>query len=116
MGETLGSRYEFDAYIRADAADILQPDVCRVGGITEMVKIVHMGQVAGRPIAPHHMMESTIQVACGVMASGPIEYMPWVSGAFAEPMRIENGQMFPPQKPGLGLEIPEDVIQKYRVD
>jgi L-alanine-DL-glutamate epimerase-like enolase superfamily enzyme len=87
-----------------------------VGGITEMIKIVHMGQVAGKPIAPHHMMESTIQVACGVMSSGPIEYMPWVSGAFSEPMRIEDGQMFPPQKPGLGLEIPEDVIQKYRIE
>ena len=28
-------------------------------------------------------------------------------------MRIEDGRMFSPQKPGLGLEIPEDVIQKY---
>jgi L-alanine-DL-glutamate epimerase-like enolase superfamily enzyme len=42
--------------------------------------------------------------------------MPWVSGAFSEPMRIEDGQMFPPQKPGLGLEIPEDVIQKYHIE
>ncbi len=115
IGETLGSRYEFDAYIRNDAADILQPDVCRVGGITEMIKIVTMGQVAGRPIAPHHMMESTIQVACGVMASGPIEYMPWASSAFAESVRIEDGQMLPPQKPGLGLEIPAEVIEKYRL-
>ena len=116
IGETLGSRYEFDAYIRNDAADILQPDICRVGGITEMIKIITMGQVAGRPIAPHHMMESTIQVACGVMASGPIEYMPWASSAFAEPVRIEDGQMFPPQKPGLGLEIPAEVIEKYRIE
>jgi L-alanine-DL-glutamate epimerase-like enolase superfamily enzyme len=115
MGETLGSRYEFDAYVRADAADILQPDICRVGGITEMTKIITMGQVAGRPIAPHHMMESSIQVACGVMASGPIEYMPWVSGAFDEPVKIDNGRMMPPRKPGLGLEIPESVIKRYRI-
>lgn len=115
VGETLGSRYEFDAYIRADAADILQPDICRVGGITEMIKIVAMGQVAGRPIAPHHMMESTIHVACGVISSGPIEYMPWVSEAFSEPMRIENGHMLPLQKSGLGLEIKEEIIKKYRV-
>jgi L-talarate/galactarate dehydratase len=115
MGETLGSRYEFDAYIRADAADILQPDICRVGGISEMIKIVALGQVAGRPIAPHHMMESTIHVACGVMESGPIEFMPWVAAAFSEPVKIENGQMFPPQNPGLGMEITEDVIEKYRL-
>jgi L-alanine-DL-glutamate epimerase-like enolase superfamily enzyme len=63
-----------------------------------------------------HAMESTIQVACGVLSFGPIGYMPWVSDALTEPVRIENGQMFPPQKPGLGLEIRKDVIQKYRVE
>jgi L-alanine-DL-glutamate epimerase-like enolase superfamily enzyme len=116
MGETLGSRFEFDAYIRAQAADILQPDIVRVGGITEMVKVVNMADVARLPVAPHHMMESTIQVACGALASGPIEYMPWLAAAFAEPAVIENGCMFPPNKPGLGLEIPEETIRRFRVD
>jgi L-alanine-DL-glutamate epimerase-like enolase superfamily enzyme len=116
MGETLGSRFEFDAYLRAGAVDILQPDIIRIGGITEMVKVVTMADVANLPVEPHHMMESTIQVACGVMESGSIEYMPWVAAAFAEPVQIKNGQMFPPQKPGLGLEIPEEIIKRYRVE
>lgn len=115
MGETLGSKYEFNAYLQANAADILQPDICRVGGITEMIKIITMGQVAGRPIAPHHMMESTIHVACGVMESGPIEYMPWVSAAFSESIEISDGKMIPPQKPGLGLEISEETMAKFRI-
>ena len=116
MGETLGSRFEFDAYIRAGAADILQPDIVRVGGITEMVKIAALADVAGLPLAPHHMMESTIQAACGVMESAPIEYMPWVAAAFAEPARIENGRLLPPPGPGLGLTIPEETIKRYRVE
>ena len=36
-------------------------------------------------------------------------------GTVLGPLRIEDGQMFPPAKPGLGLEIPEDVIRKFRV-
>ena len=116
MGETLGSRFEFDAYLRANAVDILQPDIIRVGGITEMVKVVTLADIAQLPVAPHHMMESTIHVACGVLESASIEYMPWVASAFAEPMLIKNGHMFPPQKPGLGLEIPEEIIQRFRVD
>jgi len=95
--------------------DILQPDIIRVGGITEMVKVVTLADVANLPVEPHHMMESTIHVACGVMESGAIEYMPWVANAFAEPMQIVNGQMLPPQKPGLGLEIPEEIIRRFRV-
>jgi L-alanine-DL-glutamate epimerase-like enolase superfamily enzyme len=62
------------------------------------------------------MIETTIQVACGVMESGPIEYMPWVAAAFAEPARIKNGNMIPPQGPGLGLDIPEEVIRRYRLE
>ncbi|MBE0569353.1 MAG: mandelate racemase/muconate lactonizing enzyme family protein [Deltaproteobacteria bacterium] len=116
MGETLGSVFEFEAYLRAGAVDILQPDIVRVGGITQTVKVVTLAEVAQLPVAPHHMMESTIQVACGVMGSGPIEYMPWIAGAFAETPRIENGNMFPPAGPGLGLEIPEEIIRKYRVE
>ncbi len=116
MGETLGSRHEFAAYLRADAADILQPDIVRVGGLTEMVKVATLGEVAGRSIAPHHMMESSIQVACGALVDAPIEYMPWVAAAFAEPARIEAGLMYPPPGPGLGLTIPAEIVRRYRVD
>jgi L-alanine-DL-glutamate epimerase-like enolase superfamily enzyme len=42
--------------------------------------------------------------------------MPWVAGAFAEPAQIKNGHMIPPQRPGLGLEIPEEIIQRFRVE
>ena len=115
MGETLGSVYEFDAYIRADAADILQPDICRLGGITETIKVVTLGQVAGRPIWPHHMMEASIQVACGVMTSGAIEYMPWVASAFTESVIIKDGQMLPPAGPGLGMEISPETVEKYKI-
>lgn len=116
LGETLGSRFEFDAYLRADAVDIVQPDVIRVGGITETVKVVTLADAAQRPVAPHHMMETTIQIACGVMKSGMIEYMPWIAAAFSEPTRIDNGHMMPPQVPGLGLEISEEAMVRYRLD
>jgi L-alanine-DL-glutamate epimerase-like enolase superfamily enzyme len=67
-------------------------------------------------LEPHHMMESSIQIACGVLDNATIEYMPWVAGAFAEPMQIKNGQMLPPQKPGLGLDIPEEIVRRFRVE
>jgi L-talarate/galactarate dehydratase len=115
LGETLGSRFEFDSYLRANAVDIVQPDVIRVGGITETLKITALADVAQRPVALHHMMEISIHVACGVLNSGMIEYMPWLAAAFARPAVIENGYMRPPPEPGLGLEIPAEVVEHYRV-
>jgi L-talarate/galactarate dehydratase len=116
LGETLGSRFEFDAYLRADAVDIVQPDVIRAGGITETVKITTLADAAQRPVELHHMMEVSIQIACGVLQSGKIEFMPWIAAAFAEPALIEDGYMRPPPKPGLGLDVSEEVLTRYRVE
>lgn len=116
LGETLGSRFEFDAYLRADAVDIVQPGVMRVGGITETLKVAALADIAQRPVALHHMMEVSIHIACGSLHSGMIEYMPWNAAAFAQPSIIEDGYMRPPPQPGLGLEIPDDVIRRYRVE
>jgi L-alanine-DL-glutamate epimerase-like enolase superfamily enzyme len=62
------------------------------------------------------MMEVSVHVVCGVMHAGPIEYMPWVAAAFARPAIIEDGHMVPPPEPGLGLELAEDVVARYRVE
>lgn len=116
LGETLGSRFEFDAYLKADAVDVLQPDIIRMGGLTEMLRVATLADMAGRPLAPHHMMESTIHVVCGVMAGAPIEHMPWMEAAFTEKADIENGRMRPPKGNGLGLEISDETVAEYRVD
>ena len=116
LGETLGSRHEFAAYLNADAVDILQPDIIRMGGLTEMLRVVTLADIAGRPLAPHHMMESTIQVVCGVMSAGPIEHMPWMEAAFTAPPLIENGRMRPPTGDGLGLDIADETVAEFRVD
>jgi len=115
LGETLGSRFEIDAYLRADAVDIVQPDITHVGGITEFAKVVAMSSTAGRPVAPHLMMEASVHLACGLPGVDGLEYMPWLTAAYTEPPRIENGRMFPPQTPGLGLEISQTAIEKYRI-
>jgi len=116
LGETLGSRFEFATYLKANSVDVLQPDIIRVGGITEMLRVATLAEVAGRPLAPHHMMESTIHVVCGVMAGAPIEHMPWMEAAFTQKTNIENGRMRPPEGPGLGLEIADETLSKYRVE
>ena len=115
LGETLGSRFEIDAYLRADAVEIVQPDITGVGGITEFIKIVAMCSAAHRPVEPHLMMEASVHLACGLPGVVGLEYMPWLTAGFAESPRIENGQMVPPQTPGLGLEISAKAMEQYRV-
>ncbi len=57
VGEQLGNRFDFWNYVRQDAADILQPNVWKVGGITEWMKIANLAHAANLLIAPHNALE-----------------------------------------------------------
>jgi galactonate dehydratase len=55
-GESLYSRFEFLRLLQAKGADLIQPDICVVGGITEMRKIATIAEAFFVPIAPHNPM------------------------------------------------------------
>ncbi|WP_345900308.1 mandelate racemase/muconate lactonizing enzyme family protein, partial [Martelella sp. UBA3392] len=65
-GEQLCNRFEFWNYIRAGALDFLQPDVWKVGGITEFVKIAALGAAAGIPVSPHGAAELSVHLAAAL--------------------------------------------------
>jgi L-alanine-DL-glutamate epimerase-like enolase superfamily enzyme len=116
LGETLFHPEEFRLYLEAGAVDILQPDVTRLGGLTPFLKVAAMAELHHRPMAPHLMPEVAVHLACGLPHVTAVEYMPWFFPAFTEPPAIVNGQITAPQRPGLGLEIRVDAVEKYRLE
>src|SRR5262245_36433406 len=116
LGETLFGRDEFQSYLQRGAVDVVQPDVTRVGGLTAWLKIASLAENYHRPLAPHLLPEVGVHLACGLPQVRMVEYMPWLYPAFIDPPAIVDGQMVPPQRPGLGLEIRSDAVEKYRVD
>ena len=115
VGETLFGRDEFQRYLESEAAEILQPDVTRLGGLTAWLKVAALAELYHRPVVPHLMPEIAVHLACGLPHVPAVEYMPWLSPAFVETPAIVKGQIVPPQRPGLGLEIDSDAMQKYTV-
>lgn len=116
LGETLFSRAEFRDYLERDAVDIVQPDLTRVGGLTEWLKIAALADSHHRQISPHLMPEVMVHLACGLPNVGAVELMPWFYPAFTETPTIKQGRMIPPSRPGLGLEPQPEVIAKYRLE
>ena len=115
LGETLFGRDEFCRYLERGAVDVLQPDVTRLGGLTPWLKVAALAEQHHRPLAPHLLPEIAVHLACGLSHVRVVEYMPWHYPAFTEPPAIVNGQIVPPSRPGLGLEIDQDAVQKYLV-
>jgi L-alanine-DL-glutamate epimerase-like enolase superfamily enzyme len=115
-GENLLGLNEFAHYLEHSGLEIVQPDVTRVGGLTAWLKIAALAERHHRVVAPHLLPEIAVHLACGLPQVRMVEYLPFLSAAFAEPPAITGGQMLPPKRPGLGLEIRSDAIEKYRVD
>jgi L-alanine-DL-glutamate epimerase-like enolase superfamily enzyme len=121
-GEHEFTRYGFRELIRKEAVDILQPDVNRVGGITEAQKIWAMAAAYDIPVIPHAGQLHNYHLVMAHLNSPMAEYFPPPSegGAldddtlFWELFKGEPGAnegfIELPQTPGLGLELNEEMV------
>lgn len=131
-GENNFTRYAFNEIIQNRAMDIIQPDLCCCGGITEAMKISTLSEVGGITMMMHVWGSAVgLHAALQVMAALPpaphswkpspmwMEYeqteSPFREQLVLEPIKRVDSKVYIPQKPGLGFTINEETIEKYRV-
>ena len=119
-GEHEYTKYGFKELLTRGGADIVQPDVGRVGGVTEWMKVAHMAHAFNLPIAPHAVQLVHLHLACATPNLRVVEYLGVSEETdklfyteFPEP---KNGMWSPyHDKPGLGLELNPKAVEQYRV-
>jgi L-alanine-DL-glutamate epimerase-like enolase superfamily enzyme len=104
-GEMLTSVPEHDAYVRAGAADILQPDAPRIGGVTPFLRLCALADHAGLQLAPHFAMELHVHLAATYPGEPWVEHFDWLYPLFEERLEIRDGRILVPGRPGLGLTL-----------
>ena len=110
-GEMLTSVAEHWRMLEARAADILQPDAPRVGGITPFLRVATLAEHMGVPIAPHFAMELHLHLAAAQPRETWVEHFDWLEPLFNERLEIRDGRMLIPSRPGLGLTFSEQAAQ-----
>jgi L-alanine-DL-glutamate epimerase-like enolase superfamily enzyme len=120
VGESIYSEAQFVRYLEADAVDVVQPDVCRVGGFTGLVRVSGLAAAFQRQVAPHYLAELTVGALCAVPNALVLE---WVRGgtltelgAIRRPLRIEEGFAYPYEQAGHGVDVDLDALAPYEVD
>ncbi len=114
---------QFRRMIRMKAVDIVQPDVCYVGGISRALAVARMAEDAGMPCTPHAANRSmvtlfTLHLQGAISNAGPymefsIEDAPWVEGLFVtDPFEVVDGYVTIPDAPGWGIDINPAWLEK----
>lgn len=124
-GERMYSRFDFKRVLETGGLGIVQPDLSHAGGITECIKIAAMAEAYDVGLAPHCPLGPIALAAClavdfvsyntviqeqsiGMHYNGGREFLDYVVNK--EDFATENGYIKPLPKPGLGVEIDEDVV------
>jgi L-alanine-DL-glutamate epimerase-like enolase superfamily enzyme len=126
VGEQQHTRYDFKEILTRNAADIVQPDVTKCGGISEGKKIAALADAFGKYVTTH-----TTSVGIGLAAhlhfwaSTPncryAQEYNVVAGRqpnqiLRDPPRPVGGHLAVPHAPGLGVELDEDVVERLSRD
>jgi L-alanine-DL-glutamate epimerase-like enolase superfamily enzyme len=101
-------------HLELRAADILMPDLQRMGGVTEFLRAAAFCQGAHQPVSSHLFTETS----CHLLAASPngvvLENMPWWEALFTEPLQVADGQVAVPQRPGIGLDLSPAALARFR--
>jgi L-alanine-DL-glutamate epimerase-like enolase superfamily enzyme len=118
-GESLYSYHNFTAFIAADAIRVVQPDVTRVGGVTEWMQIAQHAGARGLRIAPHagDMMQVHQHLVGTVLSEAPplAEFIPWTQDAFEHRSVVHDGFLERPQHPGASTAIRAQARRDWQI-
>ena len=114
-GETNFGVTESARLLQLGAADVLMPNLQRVGGITGWRKIAAMAEMHRIPMASHVYGEIGVHLMCGVPNALTLEVVPWWPKLFKESLAIKDGMASPPSRPGLGLTLDEALVEAHSV-
>ena len=115
LGEQLYTAEAFNAFLHAGAMRFVQPDVTRLGGITEYIKVAHAAHGMRLPVVAHvgDMGQVHVHLAFWHPATTMLEYIPWIGHCFVEPATVENGIYKRPEVSGAGSELKPEAIRQF---
>ena len=128
--DVAGGEQDWDLRVWREVAarrvvDVVQPDVCYVGGLTRASRVAAIAREAGLPCTPHSANQSlvlvfTLHLMGAIENAGPYvefsiepdEYYPWQVGMYEPRPEVVDGRIETPEGPGWGVEISSDWLAR----
>jgi len=130
-GEHEFTRWDHEDLLEAEAVDILQPDVGRVGGITELQKVADIAEVHDAPAISHAGTNPTLNAIAGHTNIPMVEYFPtlqwfrerqterestYAATIFENPPSPADGSIPLPDEPDVSTQLNPEGLQQFAVE
>ena len=113
-GETVYTHRGVLEMLQAGAADVMMPDLQRMGGPTEFLKAGHLCEAFHIPCASHLFSEMSLGLLAGLPGGYYLEHMPWFEKIYRERIELDsNGHAIVPERPGWGFSFDLDAAKHY---
>ncbi len=126
-GEEVSNRFQFRDMFLQRAVDIINPDICRAGGITECRRIANMADTHGVLWSPHVSTGTALYISASIhlaaatansviLEGGASHTRPFGNPLLKKPLEFEPGYAVVPEGPGLGVEFDEEKLARVTVN
>ncbi|MGH3741256.1 MAG: mandelate racemase/muconate lactonizing enzyme family protein, partial [Micromonosporaceae bacterium] len=133
-GESLFTRFAFRDHLTQRLVDVIQPDVAKVGGVSEMRALIDMARAWNLRVSPHIWGGGVaLATSLQLLAHMPdyphathVTSIPWLeydrgenhlrSRLLRQPLDVRNGEVAVPDGPGIGVDLDEDFVAHARID
>jgi D-arabinonate dehydratase len=113
-GENEYTRLGFRTLIETRALSYAQPDVQRVGGVSEWLRAATLAGTAGLPVTPHLAHELHVHLMAAAPNAYWVEFFDWApDDLFAESALVKDGAIAPTERPGFGIAFAPEALRRY---
>ena len=114
-GEREFGQEPFARLVNGRCIDIVQPDLMRIGGVTNWLKVAHLSESNMLRVAPHFYKEFDVHLSASLPNLIAIEWFDWIDPLLVHPLQLRNGMAVVPDGPGFGSEFRQDAIDEFEV-
>ena len=113
IGENFMGPEQMAQALAAGACDYVMPDAERIGGVTGWLRAAALAQGAGVEMSSHLFPEVSSHLLAVTPTCHWLEYVDWADAILAEPVRLADGHVVIPERPGTGIAWDESAVKRY---
>ena len=113
IGENFMGPEQMAQALAAGACDYVMPDAQRIGGVTGWMRAAALAQGAGVEMSSHLFPEASCHLLAVTPTSHWLEFVDWADAILEEPLRVKDGFVSIPERPGLGMTWDERAVARY---